>query len=226
MQKETSRFRHAVLLAAFLLAAAGVADVNIGPFFEHDQQRNFTAVRPFWSTAPETEDFVWPLGTWHSNEDRFWYRFAFLAYGHEGSFNLFPFWFSETDRETDEFRWALFPVCGSHPHMLFMDDIHFVLWPLYMDYSVKGVRSHAVLWPFFSWKDEPRESVGVWPLFGWSRLRESTHKYVMWPFLTWADYCGDRDTSGAGDSGMIWPLFGVVERERERQVLVLPPFFS
>ena len=226
MQKEMSIFKHAVLCAALLLAQAGVAEVNIGPLFEHDPQRNFTAVRPFWSTTAETEDFVWPLGTWHSSGNGFWYRFAFLAYGHEGSFNLFPLWFSETDRQNDEFRWALFPLCGSHPHMLFMDDIHFVLWPLYMDYSVKDVRSRAVLWPFFSWKEKPREAVGIWPFFGWSRQRESMHRYVMWPFLTWADYDSDRDTSGAGKSGMIWPIFGAVERERETQMLVLPPFFS
>jgi hypothetical protein len=107
-----------------------------------------------------------------------------------------------------------------------MDDIHFAMWPVYMDYSVKDVRSHAVFWPVLTWKDEPREALGVWPLFGWSRLRESTHRYVLWPFFTWADYKEDRDTSGAGRSGMVWPLFGSVQREREHQVSVLPPFFS
>lgn len=214
------------LCFALLSANVAFSDVNVGPFFECDAERKFTAVRPFWSSTPATEDFLWPLGTWHTNEDQFWYRFLFLAYGHEGSFNLFPLWFSETERETDEFKWALFPLCGSHPHMLFMDDIHFALWPLYMDYSVKDVRSRAVLWPIFSWKDSPRDAVGVWPLFGWSSLRESTHRYLLWPILTWADHYEDRDTSGAGKSGMLWPIFGAVERERERQVLILPPFFS
>ena len=214
------------LCFALLMANAGFPDVNIGPFFERDPERDFTAVRPFWSATPDTEDFAWPLGTWHTNEERFWYRFFFLAYGHENSFNFFPLWFSETDRKSGDFHWALFPACGSHPHMLFMDDIHFALWPLYMDYSVKGVRSHAVLWPIFSWKDSPREAVGVWPLFGWSRLRESAHRYALWPILEWADHYEDRDTSGAGKSGMLWPVFGAVERERERQVLIFPPFFS
>ena len=139
-----------------IFAQAVFSNVNIGPFFEYDSDREFMAVRPFWSTTPQTEDIVWPLGTWHTNNDQFWYRFLFLIYGHEGSFNLFPLWFSETDRETQAFDWAIFPVYGSHPHMLFMDDIHFVLWPLYMNYSVKDVRSHVVLWPIFSWKDEPR----------------------------------------------------------------------
>lgn len=95
-----------------------------------------------------------------------------------------------------------------------------------MDYSVKDVRSHAMLWPIFSWKDAPRQAVGVWPFWGWSRLRESIHYYMLWPFITCADYAKDRDTSGAGGSFMFWPLYGTVERERERQTLILPPLFS
>ena len=214
------------LFVLFFVVFAARAEVNVGPLFEYDPDKHFTAVRPFWSSTPATEDFVWPLGTWHTNDDTFWYRFLFLAYGHERSFNLFPIWFSGTNRETEEFHWAAFPFFGEHPHFLFMEDIHFVLWPIYMDYSVKGVRSHAVLWPFISWKDSPREAIGIWPLWGWSRLRESTHYYLLWPFVTCADYREDRDTSGAGTSCMIWPLYGAVERERERQVLALPPFFS
>ena len=220
--------RPAIVAAAVLLAvvASAMDELNIGPFFEYDQGRSFVAVRPFWSTTPTTEDFLWPLGTWHTNDEMFWYRFLFLIYGHEKSFNFFPLWFSGTDRETDDFHWAAFPLCGSHPHLLFMDDIHFALWPIYMDYSVKGVRSHAVLWPFFSWKDEPREAVGVWPFWGWSRLRESSHLYVLWPLFTHGKYDEDRDTSGKGSSWMVWPLYGEVSRVRETQRLVLPPFFS
>ena len=226
MAGEKSMSRRLCLCTVLFLLNTCAGYVNIGPFFEYDQDRDFTALRPLWSSTPGAEDFLWPLGTWHTNEDRFWYRFLPLIYGHEDSFNVFPLWFSETDRRTDTFHWALFPVCGSHPHILFMDDIHFALWPIYMDYSVKDVRSRAILWPIFSWKDAPREAVGVWPLFGWSRLRESTHRYAFWPFLTWGEYREDRDTSGAGRSWMIWPIAGRVERERESQKLFLPPFFS
>lgn len=213
-------------LAAFFAWTVAAVDVNVGPLFEYDSEKDFVAVRPFWSSTPKTEDFVWPLGTWHTADDAFWYRFLFLVYGHERSVNVFPLWFSGRDRETDEFHWAAFPLYGEHPHMLFMDDIHFVLWPLYMDYSVKDVKSHAVLWPIFSWKDSPREAVGIWPAWGWSRLRESIHYYMLWPIFTCADYGKDRDTSGAGRSYMIWPLYGEVQRECERQRLILPPFFS
>ena len=121
------------LLVVFAACVPACAEINIGPFFEYDGARRFAAVRPFWSTTPTTEDFVWPLGTWHTDDDQFWYRFLFLVYGHDRSFNVFPLWFSGTERKTDEFHWAAFPFWGSHPHLLFMDDIHFALWPLYMD---------------------------------------------------------------------------------------------
>ena len=216
-----------LLLFPALSLFGGSGDCNFGPFFEHDSQKHFTAVRPFWSSTPQTEDFVWPLGTWHTGgEDTFWYRFLFLAYGHENSFNLFPFWFSQTERESGEFHWAAFPFCGSHPHLLFMDDIRFALWPLYMEYSVNDVRSRAILWPLLSWKEAPREAIGVWPLWGWSKLRESEHTYALWPFFTRAEYREDRDTSGSGTSWMGWPLYGEVNRSRETQRLALPPFFS
>ena len=67
-----SKSRIVCLCSALLMANAGISDINIGPFFERDPERDFTAVRPFWSSTPTTEDFAWPLGTWHTNESQFW----------------------------------------------------------------------------------------------------------------------------------------------------------
>ncbi len=231
----------AVAAAAICVPAAlGAADWHVGPFFERDTVRDFWAVRPFYSQEPGVKDVLWPLGTWHAaGSSNCWWR-ALVAYGHERSFNVFPLWFSGREREADDaFHWALFPVWGRHPHLLTLEDWHFALWPIYMDYatpcrddaravgaSAPRVRSHAVLWPIVSWKDEPRPAFGLWPLFGWSRRRESNHAYALWPIATWARYDEDRDTAGAGASFMVWPLFGGVRRARETQDLLLPPFFS
>ena len=107
-----------------------------------------------------------------------------------------------------------------------MDDWTFALWPVWHTYTVKGVRSHAVLWPFFTWRDDPRAGVGVWPFYGQARQRESDHGYALWPLVTWASYDEDRDTSGAGHSWWFLPFYGEVRRARESQTMVLPPFFS
>lgn len=229
------------------------ASFNFGPFFEYRRARarssgaeelppsvaalkTYWAVRPFYSQVRDERnglverDFLWPVATAHSIKDALWWR-ALVANGTarddepSWTFNVFPLWFSGRDRK-DIGYWALFPVYGTHPHFLFMDDLTFVLWPVYHDYSVKGVRSRSVLWPLVSWKESPRKAAGVWPLWGTSRLRESQHSYVLWPIITWASYEEDRDTSGAGCSGMLWPLFGYVNRTREKQYLFLPPFFS
>ena len=138
---------------------------------------------------------------------------------------MFPLWFSGCDRKDDGY-WGFFPIYGHHPHFLFMDDWDFILWPIWQSYSVKDVRSRAILWPLVTWRDEPRFGVGVWPFYGTATQRESEHGYVLWPLVTWASYLEDRDTSGAGSSWMFFPLYGQIRRARESQTLVLPPFFS
>ena len=209
-------------------------------FGENYPESSFYAVRPFYSQvkdpASDTKiyDVLWPLATVHYHNGASWWRalnfYGERRYNEDGtlldhSFYIFPIWFNGRTRD-DVSYWGFFPFYGSHPHFLFMEDIHFVLWPIYMDYSVKGVRSHSVCWPFVSWKDSPRDSLGIWPFYGHARRRESDHWYTLWPLFTWASYESDRDTSGEGYSWMFWPLCGAVSREREFQALFLPPFFS
>ena len=221
-----------------------------GPFFEYRRAigpnpvggsrearlRTFWAFRPFYAQvrAPETSerDFLWPIATGHSREDALWWRAFFLAYGdaREGrepswSFNILPIFFCGSDR-LDRGYWGLFPLYGTHPHLLQMDNWRFVLWPLWMDYDVKSVHHGAVLWPLVTWKNNDTATAGLWPIFSHARLRESDHWYALWPIATWARYDEDRDTSGAGFSWMFWPLYGHVSRARETQHLFLPPFFS
>lgn len=217
-----------------------VSHWHVGPFFEYRRAvpgpAVYWAFRPFYSRIhdPVTEttvhDVLWPLGTWHAHRGEAWWRGA-LAYGDartddpSWSANVFPLWFSGADRSGDGY-WGLFPLYGNHPHALLMDDWSFALWPLWQTYTVKDVRSRAVLWPFVTWRESPRAGVGVWPFFGTATQRESKHAYALWPFFTWADYQEDRDTSGFGTSWMFWPVFGQVRRARETQTMVLPPFFS
>ncbi len=232
------------------LSGRVISNWHAGPFFEYkkvrpypfgdrfreDELQTFWAFRPFYSRVHDrksgalTQDFIWPLGTWHGSYDSAWYR-ALIAYGDyrdddpSWSFNVFPLWFSGTDR-TGEDYWGLFPLYGNHPHVLFMDDWQFFLWPVWQTYTVKDVRSRSVLWPIVTWRDDPRSGVGVWPLYGNATLRESEHSYALWPIATWASYREDRDTSGAGYSWMFFPVCGSVNRARERQLMFLPPFFS
>ena len=265
IRNEMRALARRVLAAAVLVSSLAVSafewseiDLTIGPLFEYDFDTRFHALRPLYAHDPETAtDVVWPLGTVHRESERRWWR-ALLGYGSyevegEGdasdarrtsasSFNIFPLWFSGISRDDDSY-WAAFPFYGTHPHFLLMDDLSFVLFPIYLSYSTpyrpeqfgdegRGdspaptARSHAVLWPLFSWKESPRSAFGFWPLFGWANRRESSHYYMLWPIFTTATYNEDRDTGGEGASWMLWPLCGGVHRSRETQYLFLPPLFS
>ena len=215
-----------------------VSNWHLGPFFEYRRvepgDATFWAFRPFYSQVRDPAsrtaayDALWPLVTLHDHKDAAWWR-ALIATGDSRatdptwSFNIFPLWFSGADRKDDGY-WGFFPFYGHHPHFLLMDDWTFVLWPIWHTYTVKGVRSHAVLFPFVTWRDEPREGVGVWPFYGWAKQRESLHHYVLWPLITWARYEEDRDTSGAGTSWWFLPFYGTVDRARESQMLL--PFIG
>lgn len=224
-----------------------------GPFFEYrralpegyslgdaksheDKLLTFWSFRPFYSRVRDigtgncTYDFIWPLGTYRTHAENSWWR-AIIAYGDDRgsdpswSANVFPFWFSGADRTGKDY-WGLFPIYGKHPHLLLMDDWSYVFWPIWQTFMVKGVRSKALLWPLVTWKENPRQGIGVWPFCGTAILRESQHWYAVWPIVNGARYYEDRDTSGEGFSLMVWPFYGLVDRKKEKQNMFLPPFFS
>lgn len=212
------------MFAEFLLAAA----FQVGPFYE--QRSNYAAVRPFYSAEDETTDVLWPVFTCH----RDWWRFCYILNDYEqddgqSQFTVFPFWWHGEDRESGRYA-GFFPVWGYHPHVALLYDFEFALWPLWMRYRTprasenEWMTTDAVLFPFFHWRSDG--SWGVWPVCGTGKQRESEHWYALWPFVTWALYRPDRDTAGEGVSSMIWPICGSVSRERELQVMVLPPLFS
>ena len=211
------------MLSSLLLATA----LQIGPFFEKGPDS--FALRPIVSCESETTDVLWPLFTKHSS----WWRCSFIAHYAEHSdsrgysFSLLPFWFSGSYQEKGVYA-ALFPLYGKHPNIVGVYDLEFAAWPLWMRYKMprgkEWLETESVFFPFFSRRSDGAWS--VWPIYGVNIQRESVHRYVAWPLVTWASYSSDRDTSGAGYSWMVWPIFGKVKRERESQTMILPPFFS
>ena len=196
---------------------------QVGPFYE--QKTDYWALRPIVAHEGDVDDVLWPFFTSHAN----WWRFCFFVHHQrypegDSQFEIMPFWFNGKDYA------GLFPIGGYHPHILMMYDFKFALWPLWMQYKMprpsekRWMTTNAVLWPFFHWRDDG--SFGIWPLYEVNHKRESDHRTVLWPIVTWAKYREDRDTAGAGYSWMVWPLFGMVDREREQQWLALPPLIS
>ena len=214
---------------------------RIGPFFEYRATREggtFWAVRPFYSKLRDpvsdtrVTDAVWPLSTFHRDREREWWR-VLLAYGKDDDVNdeesawsaaVFPFWFQGRTRSGEDY-WALFPIYGHLPHVLLMDDIDFTLFPLYLNYEINGVEREYYLWPLFSRvaQEEGVTRTSFFPFYGRTEKSDARHFYAFWPFWTSAVYEGDRNP---GNAWMLFPLYGRVDRAKEQQRLVIPPFFS
>ncbi len=238
-----------VCMAARLLFAgetSGAPDraesrFRLGPFFEYRATSgggSFWALRPFFASDADpvsdtrVTDLAWPLGTYHRDREEAWWRLG-IAYGSDNDVRredaawkaaVFPFYFQGRSRQGEDY-WALFPIYGRLPHVLLMDDIDFVLFPLYLNYEVNRVEREYWLWPMFSrtGADPDINRVGVFPLFGRTRRGENSHLYLFWPFWTSAEY---REARNPGSFWMLFPVAGRVERDKERQWMFVPPFFS
>ena len=212
-----------MLAEALLLATS----FQVGPFYQ--QRADFSALRPIVSAEGETTDVLWPVFTSH----RDWWRFCFFTHWQsypEGGyqFEIMPLWWNGVDKEGS--YWGLFPICGSHPHVLATYDLEVALGPIWTQYRMprpsegRWMTTNSVLFPFFHWRDDG--SWGLWPLYGTAHNRSDDHWYALWPIWNWKTSFPDRDTGGAGTSWMLWPLYARVDRERESQHMALPPLFS
>ncbi len=220
-----------------------VSRLRIGPFFEFKKTNGggvFWAIRPFYARVHDPEvskthidDIVWPFYTYHRDREESWWRAALIAYGSNDNIYdedsgwkavLFPLYCQGRTREGEDY-WALFPFYGHVPHILLMDDIDFTLFPIYMNYEVNGIERRSYLWPIFQRRDNEvgETRTGVFPFYGERKYKGVSSKYAFWPFWTSAI---NESGANTGESWMLWPLYGRVDREREQQTLVLPPFFS
>lgn len=219
-----------------------VSRFRFGPLFEYREMASggtLWALRPLYVRQRDPvedlsiDDTVWPLCSRHQLHEESWWRFLLLAYGSNDDVNnedsgwkafLFPLYFQGRTRQGEDY-WALFPIYGHLPHILMMEDIDFTLFPLYLDYEVNGIERRYYGWPFYSRGEDAPGVVktGVFPFYGETARRDVLTRYVLWPFWTSAEYTSERNP---GESWMLWPLAGRVDREREQQKLFLPPFFS
>lgn len=229
--------------------AAGFAGVDgsqhataAGPFFEAARGTNgeeLVAVRPFYSRASQTNDFVgerdyvWPVAqSWDFKKESVWRWGFWMGYNHDTSTNdprrrlwLLPFWFSGKDAKGESYR-ALFPVYGSIHEFIGRDEINFALFPLRSTSRLNDLETSNWLWPFYS---ETRSKDGhvyrfrVFPVYAYSYDRDRFEKRaVLWPFWTSVNYLYPKEK---GHGWILWPVGGHLVSDHERTVWVVPPFF-
>ena len=227
------------LLIFVLWGVVAEAQFDGDPIYERTSLTNgarFFAVRPFYShtqdpsTEREVRDYFWPLYTRKTFKEDQYSRFLFFGY----SYNFSP----ETDRRRvwvlpiyfkgvdihDESYFAIFPLGGTVHEILGLDEVKFVLFPIYAKWQVNDVRTKTVFWPIYSKSQSPKvDRFRVWPFYGRSSLLdEYNKKFILWPFYSSVEYINDRNPGGGF---ILFPIYGRVINERSRNYWVIPPFF-
>ena len=213
---------------------------RIGPFFEIGQSReglDVLAIRPLFCRVADTNvhesltDVAWPWSSFHRRDDYF-HWWAFPAFGKDENvrdplsrhtFWLLPVYCEGRTRAGDDFA-ALFPFGGDVRDFLWLDEVRFALFPLYLNYRQGKQETTSWLWPIFSHETGPlRERRSVFPIYGTSTSATERSTFAFWPFWTQQVFDGPKKH---GAAEMLFPVYGRVDTDTQRGWMALPPFFS
>ena len=137
----------------------------------------------------------------------------------ENRTTLFPVYFSRTSPDPERAYTAVFPLYGRVLHRFGIDEIRFVMFPLYLRVTRREVTTTHVLFPFFAWTRGPdARGNRVWPLYGGKRRGESRSGFFIWPFVSWQRSPETRQTA-------VLPLFARSTRPGDTYSAVFWPFF-
>jgi len=138
---------------------------------------------------------------------------------------LFPFIFGSESPE-DGKSFAFFPFGGKMRNFLGRDEIGFVLFPLYMEYTKRELHQRNYLWPVLSFSDgDGYNGFRLWPLYGYfEKQGKYRSEFVLWPIYSHQTF--DLDKEQSGERTMVFPLFAREDSGRRRYRAILWPFFG
>jgi len=233
------------LFLAVCVSAAGESGCalwrfRIGPVFETGRSTNgleVLAVRPLFSRvtdAPAHEsltDVVWPWSSFHRRDDYF-HWWAFPAFDKDENVNdplarhtfwLLPIYCQGRTRDGDDFS-ALFPIHGTIRDFIWLDELHFTLFPLYLNYRQGRQETESYCWPIYSHETGPiRERQCVFPVYGTSTTAIERSSFLLWPIWTQQEFDGPNRR---GTAEMLFPIYGRVDTDTQQGWMALPPLFS
>jgi hypothetical protein len=136
---------------------------------------------------------------------------------------FFPIYFRQTSPRPEDNYTAVVPFYGHLKNRFFRDDVFFVMLPLYVQSTKKGVTTENFVFPLF----HLRHGTGVtgwqfWPLYG------TEHKELT----TSTNHWGDPVVSPGYDHKMaVWPLYfnntlGIGSTNLQKQFVLLPFYTS
>lgn len=146
----------------------------------------------------------------------------------DSDFAIFPIILSGSGKSKRDNYFAIFPFGGTIKGKLGMDYIHFVLFPIYVNYGYKRTKYDAtsIFWPFFLMgKGYNRYEFRLFPFYSYSFEKENFRRYrILWPLFYYEEnFLGSTSPQQVV---MLLPLFGVKQRFRSKSYTVFWPFFS
>lgn len=187
-----------------------------GPFFYSQKLASgerIWAIPPFFSRDTNAaveyreDDYLYPLVTDDNYGREHRWQFCQLfstASGMEPDGNIekrvtvYPIYFRQRSRDTNENYTALVPFYGHLKHRLMRDEIFFVMFPLYSETRKKDVVTDNYLYPFFDvHHGDGLQGWQFWPIVG------AEHKIMT----TQTNGFGDVTTNGGFKrSFFLWPV--------------------
>ena len=127
---------------------------------------------------------------------------------------LLPLLFTGTDNKGEPYA-AVFPVIGSIHNIIGVDNLSFVLFPLYLQANRGHTESHSILWPVFN--RTTAKSWQKWRVFPFYGVREShnadqRHYFLLWPMIHWSSWTTENR------SGNAWFAFPLLGRSQDRSL--------
>ncbi len=150
------------------------------------------------------------------------------------NFDWWIFWFSRQTGSPETSYRALFPLGGTIKDRFSMQEVNWVLWPLYVHSWQRGAETTSTPWPFIRATRGTEQGLALWPIYGWrERPGEFRREFYLWP-LGWNQtiqpgedappgtaptrkvgfipfYTGETGPRGR-DETYLWPFFGYTDR--------------
>jgi hypothetical protein len=197
----------------------------------------------------EEFDFLYPLCSYdrYGNQYR-WHILQLISWAGGSTqteqerhrFTIFPIYFHQRSSDPAENYTALIPFYGNIKDRLFRREIHFVMWPGYVQTRKRDMVTDNYLAPIVHVRHGPGlKGWQVWPFVGFEHKDVTTRtnnfnepetvpahdtKFVLWPIFS-------DDKSGLGTDNPVWtqsllPFYSVVHSPERESTTVLWPFFA
>jgi hypothetical protein len=234
----------------------GTRTEGVGPFFyrQHTDTEETLAFPPFFSRYQDSletreDDFLYPLLTYEAHGQEYRWQFIEL-FGFSGGANpegggakrttIYPFYFSQRSTDSNEDYTAVVPFYGHIKHHLLMDDVFFVMFPLYSETHNKGYVTDNYLYPFFHLRHgDHLEGWQFWPVAGQEHkdITSATNGFgdvSVVPghdkfFALWPIYYKNATDLGTDDPERnlgVLPFYAQLRSPQRDSSTVIFPFFS